>query len=199
VHTPLKPCFPSHFTLASLTVLTSRRNGLVTVYDVSRGDGGPVQSRSLPYALPLIAEGPNRGHLLFRHPQDTNDSTVALYTMDARGSIHGMELGLSEGEEGTLPPSRYDFEWMEDVQLLEEESIRMKIDYGPMAARAEDLVNFEPAYRGSPSDRILLEMPSLIPTLQNCSPSMAGVRKQTMLSMMCSIECPCSGKSVIFP
>ncbi|EIN07235.1 hypothetical protein PUNSTDRAFT_144758 [Punctularia strigosozonata HHB-11173 SS5] len=141
--------------LKPLTILTSRRNGLITVYDVSRGDGGLVQSHSWPYALPpVVPTGTNLGHLVFRHPLDSNETPVALYGMDSRGGVHGMELGFAaEDDIGSLPPSRYDFEWTDDVRLLDDESMRMKPDYGPMAARAEEVVDFELAYRA------LLDMP----------------------------------------
>ncbi|CAL1705209.1 unnamed protein product [Somion occarium] len=131
-----------------LTFLNSRRNGLVTVYDVSRGDESLAHLFVPPYTLPsLQVPGSTRpGHAFFRHPEDTKDNVCFIQLSD-RGSVHRMDFQYSSTASGS--PIMCDggsVKWSEDVYELEKDLENRHAEPGPMGERRYEETDLTDAY-----------------------------------------------------
>lgn len=134
--------------LGPLTFLNSRRNGLVTVYDVSRGDESLAHLFVPPYTLPsLQVPGSTRpGHAFFRHPEDTKDNVCFIQLSD-RGSVHRMDFQYSSTASGS--PIMCDggsVKWSEDVYELEKDLENRHAEPGPMGERRYEETDLTDAY-----------------------------------------------------
>lgn len=136
-----------------LTFLTSRRNGLLTVYDVSRSDcNSLVHLHASPYALPSVyaPDARHLGQVIFQHPSDTNDSDINILQLSESGSLHMMALELSlkgDGSDITHNARRTVPEWSAEVRKLEEEAKTVQTDVGPLGGRSYSVVDLQQAYK----------------------------------------------------
>ncbi|KAI0949968.1 hypothetical protein AcW1_006160 [Taiwanofungus camphoratus] len=136
-----------------LTFLTSRRNGLLTVYDVSRSDcNSLVHLHASPYALPSVyaPDARHLGQVIFQHPSDTNDSDINILQLSESGSLHMMALELSlkgDGSDITHNARRTVPEWSAEVRKLEEEAKTVQTDVGPLGGRSHSVVDLQQAYK----------------------------------------------------
>lgn len=131
-----------------LTFLTSARNSLVTVYDVSEGEDAFGHLNVLPYALPSIPiVGERRvGQLVFRHPNNACNSSATLLQLSDRGSIHQLNLELSADGQARQPTGRT-HDWSQEVLDLEKTMETATSDVGVFGGRTYTEVDLEPVYR----------------------------------------------------
>ena len=132
--------------------MTSRRNGLVTVYDVSRTEGHPVQSKSPPYYLtPLHLEGKQRpGHTFFHHPADNIQRHITMLQLSDLGSVGLLNLECLPYDDKSSPFPRStttkDSSWSEDIQWLKDEADANSREVGTFGGRSMTEVDLRPAY-----------------------------------------------------
>lgn len=136
---------------ASFSLLTSRRNSFVTLYDVSRESDGLLHCNSVPSCLPH--NGPvftaYDGHALAALPSDTE---LAFFRLCQRGSIHRQDIRITRADEDqprSVQGRRVTHQWDEGVQKLEKQASQLQIDFGPAADRHYTEVNLRGAYESS--------------------------------------------------
>ena len=129
--------------IAPLSFLSSPHNGLLTVYDVSRGDEDLFYTHTSPYALSIPAQ-PFVGQTRFRHPSlNIDDSTLSCIRLDARGELTCIDLHLGdEGENMTLTGVR----WSHEVKELATTAESAEPDSGPLGMQDKVEMNLRPAY-----------------------------------------------------
>ncbi|KAI5826906.1 hypothetical protein K523DRAFT_280073 [Schizophyllum commune Tattone D] len=130
--------------VAPFSFLSSPHNGLVTVYDVSRGDGDLIYTHTSPYALSSIPAQSIVGQTLFRHPSlKDDDSTLSCIRLDARGELTCIDLHLGdEGENMTRTGVR----WSQEVKELVTTAENAEPDSGPLGMQDKVEMNLRPAY-----------------------------------------------------
>ncbi|KAI1794593.1 hypothetical protein LXA43DRAFT_995724 [Ganoderma leucocontextum] len=134
-----------------LTFLTSRKNSLVTVYDVSRDTENLVHMHGPPYALPSIVrpDGPHLGFAFYQQPTLVGTKHISLFQLSERGSVSLLNLDhvsadMASREISTTVPRRA--HWTPEVQALGEAADAKHVDQGPLAGRAHGVVNMQLAY-----------------------------------------------------
>ncbi|KAG7447915.1 uncharacterized protein BT62DRAFT_986039 [Guyanagaster necrorhizus] len=143
------------FQSAPLTFLTSRKNGLVDVYNVSRSsENGLVHANALPYCLTSATgfEDSLTGQSFVHHPYLNGDQSFSLLRLSRRGAIQMIELHCSN-EIGTLTPQ---FEWSDDVKDLDLKASTLRPDEGLLGNREHMEVDFSGVYR-----HVFVERPRL--------------------------------------
>ncbi|KAF9218216.1 hypothetical protein BS17DRAFT_791905, partial [Gyrodon lividus] len=132
-----------------LSLLMSRCNDLVTVYDVNRGADGLIHSNSTPACLPR--DGPTlasyNGHALIVPP---SGSELMILRLRQRGSIHRQDirvLGPDEDELQDVQEDRATHHWNDDVQRLDRLANELQPDFGPVATRHHTEVDLRGAYQ----------------------------------------------------
>ncbi|KAF8447531.1 hypothetical protein L210DRAFT_3472417 [Boletus edulis BED1] len=135
---------------ASLSLLTSQRNGFVTLYDVNRGSDRLLHCNSVPSCLPHNDNVPMfavyDGHALVALPSDTE---LSFFRLCQRGSIHRQQIGfarLDEDRLGSVQEGHVTHQWGEDVQALDKEVDQLHTDFGPAGERHYTEVNLRGAY-----------------------------------------------------
>ncbi|RPD66375.1 hypothetical protein L226DRAFT_197300 [Lentinus tigrinus ALCF2SS1-7] len=136
-------------TKTPLTFLTSRRNSLVTVYDVSRTDQ-LVQSRSAPCMLPPIlnADGAHGGYA-FQPPTLSGSTHLSAFQLSERGSVSALHLDhlpVDVIPDDTPEPPR-SVMWPADVEKLAQDADMMQANQGVLAGRAHSITDLQPAYQ----------------------------------------------------
>jgi hypothetical protein len=135
---------------APSTLLTSCRNALVTVYDVSRSDDHLIHVNNPPYPLPSVlgCNEMHAGHVLVRHPSYPNNTQVGLFRLCERGSIHHVTLRNPVEDEDISATTDHckNYEWSEDVEELQRQSVRLRPYVGPSGARYFTEVNLRAVY-----------------------------------------------------
>ncbi|KIJ16780.1 hypothetical protein PAXINDRAFT_98585 [Paxillus involutus ATCC 200175] len=133
----------------SLSLLMSRRNDLVTVYDVNRGTDSLMHCNSTPACFPH--DGPTltsyNGHALVVSPSRTE---FMLLRLRQRGSIHRQDIRVVGPDEDELPDIQEDratHHWNDDVQRLDKLATELRPDFGPVAMRHYTEVDFRGAYQ----------------------------------------------------
>ncbi|EKM55190.1 uncharacterized protein PHACADRAFT_208714 [Phanerochaete carnosa HHB-10118-sp] len=131
-----------------LTFLTSCKNGLVTVYDVSQGLDNFVHLNSLPYAIPhLPVIGSRRvGQAVFRHPSDPGDNAALVLQLSDRGSIHRLDIELNLSDRAFEALGRT-HDWSQDMFALERSMETAAIEVGQVSGRSYTEVDMEPVYK----------------------------------------------------
>lgn len=125
------------FDNAPLTLLTSKRNGLVTVYDVQKSNEMmtmKTRPSRISHSVPVV-DGRFTGHTIL----EATGGRTALLSLTERGSIYSVDFGVSEVTE-------MQYEWSPEVQNLEEMSKGLRSDPGHFAAREKTEVNLRPVY-----------------------------------------------------
>jgi hypothetical protein len=124
--------------IAPLTFLTSKKSGLITVYDVSRANSREcIHVNSNPYCLPPVSGsyGPHQGHVFLKYPSGTDFSVVQL---SERGGIHALDFAISTGPEHQgIPPA--------DVGGLDP-ILNSRTDPGPAELRESKKADLSLAY-----------------------------------------------------
>lgn len=140
------PCVTSFNPLLTgpLTFLTSKKNGMVTVYDVSRADDGMVHSNMEPYCLPPITTfGNAHAGYVFLQQAEAPAAEVSMLQMGPRGSIHRADFRQGPGD--VSPTEMY--EWSPGVQDLDKQAVKQRPDPGPLGRTDATEVDLNPAYR----------------------------------------------------
>ncbi|KAI6045703.1 hypothetical protein EDC04DRAFT_2558982 [Pisolithus marmoratus] len=130
-----------------LVLLTSRKNGLVTVYDVSRGTDNLVHSNSppscLPWDKPLYTA--YTGYTAVASPCM---SKMSFLRLTHQGSIYQQDIHIATGDE--IPTftegNRVVREWDADVDKLDQQARDLHPDAGPVGGRHFTEVNFRGIY-----------------------------------------------------
>ncbi|KAG6866994.1 hypothetical protein C0991_003910 [Blastosporella zonata] len=122
---------------SALTLLTSRTNAMVTVYDVSRSEGRLIHVNALPHSF---ISAPNtgtayQGQVLFKHPLDSGTDVFSLIRLSEQGSLHQVDLSVSDEVVATFETS-----WTTDVKELElQPPCRQEAPYASQAYAEADL------------------------------------------------------------
>lgn len=104
---------------------------------------GVVHMNTPAYSLPPFEiEGESvAGSALIRRPSDTNDIKALFLRLSDRGSIHRLDLTVSEPEENIDVDSTH--AWSEDVQQLAERSKNLDPEYGQLGGRTYSVIDLE--------------------------------------------------------
>ncbi|KAI0362386.1 hypothetical protein OH77DRAFT_1441905 [Trametes cingulata] len=142
----------THVMISSpLTFLASRRNSLVTVYDVSRGNDNLVHLCDTPRALsPAVhPDGPHLGYAFFQQPTLSGSKQLSIFQLSERGSLSLLNLQRLPKDvvQETPTQARRRVDWPADVRKLGEEAESARPDLGPLSAKAHSVVDLQPAYR----------------------------------------------------
>ena len=131
------------FCVAPLTLLTSRRNGLVTVYDVSASQNGLLHVNTAPYCL-SSAPCHNIEQVLLRRSKDS----VSLLRMFERGNVHSMDVNFTAEGDGTIPSGSQHLAvvWSKSIREMQTRSTDICPEVGPRGARDTHQVDFRPTY-----------------------------------------------------
>jgi hypothetical protein len=132
-----------------LTILSSRNNSLVSIYDVSGDKDGLIRSHTLPYSL--SGRFPNEPHAGFYvaqpHPNSGNDTTASLLQLTSRGGIYQTALALCQDTDTTPLSVAVDVSWSSAVHRLATASSIQRPDVGRLGARAMEELDFRRAYQ----------------------------------------------------
>ncbi|TBU65578.1 hypothetical protein BD310DRAFT_864379 [Dichomitus squalens] len=138
-------------THSPLTFLTSRRNSLVTVYDVSRDSENLVHMYGSPYALPPLVrpDGPHSGFAFYQQPSLVGSKHISLLQLSERGGLSLLNLDHISADatppETSIEHRRY--QWTPEVHQLGKEADAKRIGGGPLAGRVHSVVDMRPAYQ----------------------------------------------------
>ncbi|KAK0210915.1 hypothetical protein DFS33DRAFT_1250416 [Desarmillaria ectypa] len=127
------------------TFLTSRKNGMVHVYSVSRSnENGLIHANGIPHCLTSATDFEDSliGQLFAHHSYLAWDQSFSLLRLSRRGAIHMIELGLSDEIEILTP----NLEWSEDVKELDLSASTLRPDIGPLGNREYVEVDFSEMY-----------------------------------------------------
>ena len=139
-----------------VTFLNSKRTGLVSVHDVSRGEDDLVHMNAPSHCLTSITPHgglPVAGWNLFKHPL-MDPSHLDILHLSSRGDINRLHARFHSNEEAdpSAPDRNQGFTWNDDIKELA--SVDLVVTGSHRLAERESLtVNLGPAYqgRGSPS------------------------------------------------
>ena len=143
------PCslYPS---LAPLTFLTTRRNGLVTVYDVSASHNNLLQINGAPHGLPnaLNRNGTNIAQVVLQHPLHCKKDSTTLFRMNERGSIDAMDMNFIVDDDNSLLSEchRLDVRWSNDIRDMQRRAAELIPEVGPFDAQDIDEIDLQPVY-----------------------------------------------------
>jgi hypothetical protein len=134
---------------AKLTVLSSRHNSLVSIYDVSGDKDGLLQSHALPYSLSgRFPDEPHAGFYVAQpHPDSGTNMTASLLQLTNRGGIYQTALALRQDTDTTPLSVAVDVSWSSAVHRLATASSIQRPDVGRLGARAMEEVDFRMAYQ----------------------------------------------------
>ncbi|KAJ7087172.1 hypothetical protein B0H15DRAFT_781592 [Mycena belliarum] len=121
------------------TILSSRKNSLLSIYDISRSNESLVHVQTPPYCLTALADGVQKGHTFLRHPLDPPDSPVSFFRLSDVGSIRAFLLSTTDRGEVS-------FSWSEDVKRLTAQSARLQDEASTHSSRDLTMLDMFPAY-----------------------------------------------------
>ncbi|KAG1754620.1 hypothetical protein EDB19DRAFT_1892579 [Suillus lakei] len=131
-----------------LTFLSSLKNGLITIYDVSRGNDNLIHCHSIPSSLPHDENmGASESESTFFVQPDR--STFSLLRLSGQGSLHCQDFAVCRNGTDVLPrqTSGTSHEWSADVQKLAQRAKELQPQYGPLSARHFSELNLRTAYQ----------------------------------------------------
>jgi len=133
---------------ATFTVLSSRKNSLLSVYAVSNDKDSLLQSHVLPYSLSgRFPRGPHAGfYVTHPHPQSGDASAASLIQLTSRGALYQTALTVCQNEE-TPSPITIDVSWSSAVHRLATTSSTQQPDVGKLGARSLQEVDFRQVYQ----------------------------------------------------
>lgn len=134
-----------------VTFLTSRKTGLVSVYDVSRGEDDLVHMNAPSYCLPPITlHGglPVAGWNLFKHPL-MDPSHLDVLHLSSRGDLNRQHVRFClDGEAGQYGSDvSQGFIWSDDVKELARANLAVT-GSNRLCERESLTVDLGPAYQG---------------------------------------------------
>ncbi|KAF7967207.1 hypothetical protein HWV62_35125 [Athelia sp. TMB] len=131
------------YTHDTYTFLTSRKNGFVTVYDVSRSEDGLIGANVPAYHVPSPSSHYDAcpGGLLLHH--EFGPGSISLYQLTERGSLHCVDFSLSAS---TVIEAEEPNAWPSDVQVLEY-TAEKPVDVGPLGNRDCTKIDLMEAYQ----------------------------------------------------
>ncbi|KAG2054717.1 hypothetical protein BDR06DRAFT_982290 [Suillus hirtellus] len=130
-----------------LTFLSSLKNGLITIYDVSRGNDNLIHCHSVPTSLPHDGDmGASESESSFFVQPDR--STVSLLRLSGQNSLYCQDFAVYHNGMDVLPrqTSGTSHEWSADVQKLAQRAKELQPQYGPLSARHFSELNLRTAY-----------------------------------------------------
>jgi hypothetical protein len=135
--------------IATFTVLSSRKNSLLSVYAVSTNKDSLLQSHALPYSLSgHFPHGPHAGfHVTHPHPQSGDASTASLIQLTNRGALYQTALTVCQNEDEAPPPVTMDVSWSPAVHRLATASKAQRPDVGKLGTRSMQEVDFRQVYQ----------------------------------------------------
>jgi hypothetical protein len=109
------------------TLLTSRRNGLVTLYDVSQSASSPLRLRGNPYSLSgAFSSAPNAGTTLVHIPIMESHHMASLYQISKLGSINRVDIGVCSETNLAVEQTTHLVKWSPELKNLEERIGRLQ-------------------------------------------------------------------------
>ena len=132
-----------------VTFLTSRRTGLVSVYDVSRGEDDLVHMNAPSHCLSSVTprgDLPIAGWNLFQHPL-MDPSHIDVLHLSSRGGITRVHAQLHSDDGVGSSASDQGFLWNDDVKELANTNLGF-VGSDRLTDRESSLVNLGPAYQG---------------------------------------------------
>jgi len=136
-----------HSITGPLTFLSSLKNGLITVYDVSRGNDHLTHCHSVPTSLLYNGDmGALDSESTFVVQPDM--SSFSLLRLSSQGSLHCQDFAVCRNDMD-MPPRQNivtSHEWSADVQKLAQKAKGLQPQYGPLSARHFSELNLRPAY-----------------------------------------------------
>ena len=141
--------FSADVSEATFTVLSSRKNSLLSVYAVSSDKDSLLQSHVLPYSLSgRFPHGPHAGfYITHPHPQSGDASTASLIQLTSRGALYQTALTVCQNEDATPSPVTTDVSWSPAVHRLAAASSTQQPDVGKLGARFMQEVDFRQVYQ----------------------------------------------------
>ncbi|KAG0699656.1 hypothetical protein DFH29DRAFT_983430 [Suillus ampliporus] len=131
-----------------LTFLSSLKNELVTIYDVSRGDDNLIHCHSVPTSLPQDGDigAPDSESTFVVRP---DMSTFSLLRLSGQGSLHCQDFTVCRNDVDILRRQTVGtgHEWSADVQKLAQRAKELQPLYGPLSARHFSELNLRTAYQ----------------------------------------------------
>ncbi|KAL0946619.1 hypothetical protein HGRIS_012815 [Hohenbuehelia grisea] len=134
-----------------LTFLSSPRNNIITVYDVSRGDNQAIQVKHRPYCLPTISLNKSENSVLdaglvfVRHPAVTDHTQITLFGLTSRGSIHQAGFCLMNATRDSLDDAT-NYQWSDEVAALNLHESGLVTDVGPLGWKEFGQADLKGAY-----------------------------------------------------
>ena len=144
-----------------VTFLTSRGTGLVSVYDVSRGEDDLVHMNAPSNCLPFTTPHgglPITGWNLFQHPL-MDPSHIDVLHLSSRGDINRLHahLGSDDDVDQSASDQSQGFIWSDEVKELASANLGVT-GLGRLVIRESSTVDLGPAYKGSPPPSVPLGM-----------------------------------------
>jgi hypothetical protein len=144
-----------------VTFLASKKTGLVSIYDASRGEDDLVHMNAPSHCLPCITphDGlPVASWNLFQHPH-MDPSHVDVLHLSSRGDINRLHAQLRLDLDGDVDPSASDlnqgFTWNDDMKELANSNMGVT-GSDRLTVRESSTMNLGPAYQGKSSPPIML-------------------------------------------
>lgn len=137
----------------TLTLLTSQKNGLITVYDVGRGSDALLHAYTPAYALtaPLGSATAHDGcHFVSPTESTANGVDLHLFQISNRGGLHQLDCILAPLlEDTTSEPVHYlpSVQWSPEVKKMDKLAARMRPEDGPLSRRNGLEVDFSDLYQ----------------------------------------------------
>ncbi|KAL4247680.1 hypothetical protein ABKN59_008912 [Abortiporus biennis] len=134
---------------SSITILLSRRTGIITAYDVSRSKGSFTYLEAPPYTtppLPLPGDC-QTGHAFFRHPQDPNHLNASLMLLSSQGSGYKVDLQLKNHDQYQVTrPDGPGYIWTEHMRIISKGMQTVPLRRGPFQPTKSQKEDFEYIY-----------------------------------------------------
>jgi hypothetical protein len=138
------------YIVVPLSLLTSMRTGLVTVYDVSPGQDGLVRVHTPPYCTtPTISypDLPFAGYTFLRQPP-TRHSDIDIFQLSS-GGIYQLKARLSSEPGGDdLRINKGSFQWSDNMKELQVKTRHLNADLGSLTEREYTDIDFRSVYEG---------------------------------------------------
>ncbi|KAG1772809.1 hypothetical protein EDD22DRAFT_976463 [Suillus occidentalis] len=131
-----------------LSFLSSLKNGLITIYDVSRGRDNLIHCHSVPTSLPHDGDvGTSDSESAFFVQPDR--STFSLLRLSGQGSLRCQDFSVCHNGIDVPPrqTSGTSHKWSADVQKLAQRAKELQSQYGPLSARHFSELNLRTAYQ----------------------------------------------------
>ncbi|KAA1469469.1 hypothetical protein DENSPDRAFT_835097 [Dentipellis sp. KUC8613] len=133
----------------SLTILSSLKNDLLTLYNVNRNsDDSPLHLNASPYCLsPFKSEEPHMGLYFLDSSPDPSQRNISLFQMSNRRAIFQSHLSFSpEGQSGEDDPIPARLAWDTTVQEFESKNQKLREAIGPLGSRDANEIDLRLAY-----------------------------------------------------